>query len=67
MYNAHLEVVHSSIAADPVLDPKASGAGDEEEVKYIALGGEKGRSAVSRAEESAIQRRVGFLCSLSRI
>ncbi|KZP11758.1 AAA-domain-containing protein [Athelia psychrophila] len=58
VYNAHLEVVHSSIAADPGLDLKASGAGDEEDVEYVALGGEKGRGAVSRAEESAIQRRL---------
>ncbi|KZP10920.1 AAA-domain-containing protein [Athelia psychrophila] len=36
----------------------ASGAGDEEDVEYVALGGEKGRGAVSRAEESAIQRRL---------
>ncbi|KZP06528.1 AAA-domain-containing protein [Athelia psychrophila] len=38
VYNAHLEVVHSSIAADPGLDLKASGAGDEEDVEYVALG-----------------------------
>ncbi|KAF7970317.1 hypothetical protein HWV62_24390 [Athelia sp. TMB] len=58
VYNAHLEVVHSSIAANPVLDLQASGEAEGEEVKYVALGGEKGRGAVSRAEESAIQRRL---------
>ncbi|KAF7969113.1 hypothetical protein HWV62_28272 [Athelia sp. TMB] len=64
VYTAHLEVVHSSIAADPVLDLQASVEAEGEEVKYVALGGEKGRGAVSRAEESAIRRRVGFLLSL---
>lgn len=66
VYNAHLEVVHTSIASDPILDAKPSGAGDDEEVQYIALGGEKGKGAVSRAEESAIQRRVWYFYSTLR-
>lgn len=56
VYNAHLEVVHSSIAANPELE-KAS-ISDETLVEYTTLGGPEGKAVVSRAEESGIQRRV---------
>lgn len=58
VYNAHLEVVHSSIASDPVLESNSTP--EEELVRYTAFGGPPAKSIASRAEESAIQRRVGF-------
>lgn len=62
VYNAHLQVVHSSIAAESGIDIKGSGA-DEEEIEYVALGGGK-KGIVSRAEQSTIQRRVCHLFAL---
>ena len=62
VYNAHLEVVHDAISALP---PDASakahnGAGESAtDVQYTVLGGQAGDGRVmSRAEESAFQRRV---------
>jgi peroxin-1 len=60
VYNAHLEVVHVSIAANPELTRTAYV--EVPPVKYTMLGGPEGESVVSRAEESAIQRRVN--CSI---
>jgi hypothetical protein len=56
VYNAHLAVVHSSIAADPRLERAATS--EEQPIEYVVLGGPGGKSVVSRAEESALQRRV---------
>jgi hypothetical protein len=56
IYNAHLEVVHSSIAENPKLGKTA--ASEEQPIEYVILGGPEDKSVVSRAEESAIQRRV---------
>ncbi|KAH7922507.1 AAA-domain-containing protein [Leucogyrophana mollusca] len=63
VYNAHLEVVHSSIGAlssTKVEDGKATGSGeDEKPIQYVILGGPPGQSkALSRAEESKIQERL---------
>jgi peroxin-1 len=54
VYNAHLEVVHSSIAADS----KVTTTGEEEPIEYLVLGGGNGKSVTTRAEESSFQRRV---------
>jgi peroxin-1 len=56
VYNAHLEVVHSSIAANPGLERTTTSEGKP--IEYVVLGGPEGKSIVSRAEESAFQRRV---------
>ena len=74
VYNAHLEVVHDTISAHASESPsstKANGAvspvpnesGDAPPVKYMALGNKPvdGR-VLSRAEESAFQRRVRIAC-----
>ncbi|KAH9939712.1 AAA-domain-containing protein [Epithele typhae] len=61
VYNAHLEVVHSALAAlpSPSDGTGRSGGGDEHEVRYTALGGTDGAGRVlSRAEEAVFQRRL---------
>lgn len=64
VYNAHLEVIHDTISAFPSSEGSttagtASGAEGTEPVKYTVLGGQSGdRRVLSRAEESAFQRRV---------
>jgi peroxin-1 len=58
VYNAHLEVVHSSIAANPGLERTTTSEGKP--IEYVVLGGPEGKSIVSRAEESALQRRVSY-------
>lgn len=56
IYNAHLEVVHSSIATEPALKSKMTS--EEQPVEYTAFGGSTANSVLSRAEDLAIQRRV---------
>lgn len=61
VYNAHLEVVHDAISVLPSDADSKTGQlnGDAESVKYTVLGGGAGSGKVlSRAEESALQRRV---------
>lgn len=69
VYNAHLEVVHDAIAALADSNPDSkervngSGAGAGPDVRYTILGtstdeGGGGGKVLSRAEESAFQRRV---------
>lgn len=56
IYNAHLEVVHSSIAIEPTLQSNMTS--EEQLVEYTAFGGSAANSVISRAEDLAIQRRV---------
>ncbi|KAH9895808.1 AAA-domain-containing protein [Cubamyces lactineus] len=75
VYNAHLEVVHDTISAHASESPssaKSNGAvspipndgGDAPPVKYMALGNHPGDGRVlSRAEESAFQRRLQRIMS----
>lgn len=69
VYNAHLEVVHDAIAALADSNPDSkervngagAGAGAGPDVRYTILGtdeGGGGGKVLSRAEESAFQRRV---------
>lgn len=59
MYNAHLEVIHDTISELPSSEGTASRGESTEPVKYTVLGGQSGeRRVLSRAEESAFQRRV---------
>lgn len=72
VYNAHLEVVHDAISAG-VEDSKGKGKGkavdndslrkpaEEKPIEYVRLGGPKDRKTLSRAEETALQRRVSSL------
>jgi peroxin-1 len=59
MYNAHLEVVHSTIAHTGDITPSSStNAQDDEPIEYVQLGTPSGTGIRSRAEESALQKRV---------
>ncbi|KAI1787498.1 AAA-domain-containing protein [Ganoderma leucocontextum] len=62
VYNAHLEVVHDTIAHHPAADssskPNGVGSEDAEPIRYTALGSESQGRVLSRAEESAFQRRL---------
>ncbi|KXN87354.1 Peroxisome biosynthesis protein PAS1 [Leucoagaricus sp. SymC.cos] len=59
LYNAHLEVVHDSIAALPALD-KPSTRDDEVPIEFVVLGDRRKEdtSIMSRAEQMALQRRL---------
>ncbi|RDX44678.1 AAA-domain-containing protein [Lentinus brumalis] len=69
VYNAHLEVVHDAIATLPTGDAKTKDNGSSSDatppVKYTVLGGQTGEtgSVLSRAEESAFQRRLQRILS----
>ncbi|OJT04218.1 Peroxisome biosynthesis protein PAS1 [Trametes pubescens] len=64
VYNAHLEVIHDTISAFHPSEGSttvgtAAGTEGTEPVKYTVLGGQSGdRRVLSRAEESAFQRRL---------
>lgn len=65
VYNAHLEVVHSSMKT-----PDSSGSSDgqdkgEKSIEYISIGGPSRMGAKSKAEEATMQRRVCAYLSLS--
>ncbi|KAJ7782814.1 P-loop containing nucleoside triphosphate hydrolase protein [Mycena metata] len=55
LYNAHLEVVHSSISGTP-LDGGPSTREDEVPVQFTVIGGSKTK-VTSKADEMALQRR----------
>ncbi|KAJ7690688.1 P-loop containing nucleoside triphosphate hydrolase protein [Mycena rosella] len=56
LYNAHLEVVHSSIAATPLDDP-ASTREEDVPVQFTIIGGAQTTKVASKADEMALQRR----------
>lgn len=58
MYNAHLDVIHSSIAEAAPSDGLTSNKVEEVPVKYTTIGASKDKIVLSRAEEMALQRRV---------
>ena len=57
LYNAHLDVVHSSIAHLPSMTSVSSQVEDKP-VEYITFGNAPKQPALSKAEEAALQRRV---------
>ncbi|KAJ7276088.1 P-loop containing nucleoside triphosphate hydrolase protein [Mycena haematopus] len=57
LYNAHLEVVHSSIASTP-LDQRTSARDDDAPVRFTVIGGGSKTKVASRADEMALQRRL---------
>jgi len=62
VYNAHLDAVHAGLnaaTAQAQADGAAGGKDDEDEVKYVSLGGgEEGRKVLSRAEQASVNKRV---------
>jgi peroxin-1 len=57
LYNAHLDVIHSSIAHLPSMT-SVSNQVDEKLIEYITFGNAPNQPALSKAEEAALQRRV---------
>lgn len=58
LYNAHLDAIHASIADLPSLST-SSGQDDDTPVEYTILSDPSAKSKLSKAEEMALQRRVG--------
>ncbi|KAJ6497788.1 P-loop containing nucleoside triphosphate hydrolase protein [Mycena sanguinolenta] len=58
LYNAHLEVVHSSIA-NTLLDDRTPARDDDTPVQFTVIGGSLAKAKVtSKADEMALQRRL---------
>ena len=57
LYNAHLDVIHSSISQMP-LTTSVSNQINEKPIDYITFGNTPNQPALSKAEEVALQRRV---------
>jgi len=57
LYNAHLDVIHSSVAQMP-LTTSISNQVDDKPINYITFGNAPNQPALSKAEEAALQRRV---------
>lgn len=57
LYNAHLEVIHTFIETDPSVGQTTSNH-EEEPIRYTSIGGPTSTKVMSRAEETAFQRRV---------
>ncbi|EIN06461.1 AAA-domain-containing protein [Punctularia strigosozonata HHB-11173 SS5] len=63
IYNAHLDVIHSSI---PVSNGAALNTPDDASyLKFVKLGRQGGKSVLSRAQETAMQRRLAQMLSSS--
>ncbi|TFK44456.1 P-loop containing nucleoside triphosphate hydrolase protein [Crucibulum laeve] len=58
IYNAHLEVIHASIAAADHEPNQLDSQEDEEPVKFTTLGGSSSRKMLSKAEQTAIEQRL---------
>ena len=57
LYNAHLDVIHSSIARLPSMT-SVSNQVDDKPIEYITFGNAPNQPGLSKAEEAALQRRV---------
>lgn len=62
LYNAHLEVVHSSIAefspTSTSTTYSSSNVIDEQPIQYFNIGANAGKTVLSKAEEMAMQKRL---------
>ncbi|KAG6862581.1 hypothetical protein C0993_002532, partial [Termitomyces sp. T159_Od127] len=60
VYNAHLDVIHTSIHVSS--DQKAADVVDDDDpIEFKAIGGEPSSKTQSRAEQSALEKRVTSL------
>ncbi|KAK7057474.1 putative peroxisomal biogenesis AAA ATPase pex1 [Favolaschia claudopus] len=66
MYNAHLEVVHSSIANKHVDDGPVTRDDDETPVQFTVIGGSSQTKVISKADEMALQRRLRQIKSVAQ-
>ncbi|KAJ3749282.1 P-loop containing nucleoside triphosphate hydrolase protein [Lentinula detonsa] len=64
IYNAHLEVVNAAIVSSP-LEKKDAVKVNERSIRYTAIGGPS-KATRSKAEESALQRKLQQIQSASR-
>lgn len=66
VYNAHLDAIHEGLVAAE--GEAGSGEGkkeEEEEVRYVSIGGgEEGGKVLSRAEQASVNKRVRWRLSL---
>ncbi|KAH9485161.1 Peroxisome biosynthesis protein PAS1 [Psilocybe cubensis] len=60
LYNAHLDVIHASIASVPV-ETLNAGRTEETPIQYVTLGGSAEKPVLSKAEEMAMQRRASTI------
>ncbi|KAK0486176.1 P-loop containing nucleoside triphosphate hydrolase protein [Armillaria novae-zelandiae] len=60
VYNANLEVVHSTISMD--INGGNSSREDETPIEYTTFGGSKDKVVSSKAEKTALQKRVMYSC-----
>ena len=58
VYNAHLEVVHESIATINLGEKMTTKLDADEPVRYVRFGAAKQSKVLSRADESALVQRV---------
>lgn len=56
LYNAHLDLIHSSTAQLP--STSVPNQINDKPIEYITLGNPPNQPALSKAEEAALQRRV---------
>jgi len=56
LYNAHLDVIHSSMSETQSIS--FGSVIDDTPIKYTTIGGSFAQAALSKAEETAFQRRV---------
>ncbi|KAG5651083.1 hypothetical protein H0H81_009955 [Sphagnurus paluster] len=66
IYNAHLEVVHSSIASTQE-NQVADRATEEDPIEFTSLGGPTTGRVASKAEKSAIERRLRQIRQASKL
>lgn len=54
LYNAHLDVIHSAISESHRVRPNS----EEVPLEYVVISSSGGKSAITKAEERALQQRV---------
>ncbi|GAA5897416.1 hypothetical protein JCM6882_001881 [Rhodosporidiobolus microsporus] len=66
IYNAHLDAIHANLApavgADGIVGGGGGGAGKEnEEIRYVAIGGKEEEKVLSRAEQASVNKRLELI------
>jgi len=61
LYNAHLDVIHSSMSETPSIS--FGSVIDDTPIKYTTIGRSSAQEALSKAEETALQRRLRQIIS----
>ncbi|TFK23693.1 peroxisome biogenesis factor 1 [Coprinopsis marcescibilis] len=56
LYNAHLDAIHASLESTPIEEPRSSES--QKPIKYHVFGSSVSKTAMSRAEELAFERRL---------